>query len=290
MSRYIGIVLASHYIVSKGVKEVTPVEEGKLKGRVALVTGAGAGIGRDIAGLFAREGARIGINYFHNEAGARETLHLIRQAGSEGILLKADVSRTDLVKKMVDQVVEHFGTLDILVNNSGIGTSESPDRVLEITENDWDRVLDVNLKGVMLSSKHALKIMINKKSGSIINISSIRGLLGNPGLASYCASKAGVVLLSRQMAVEYASYGIRVNCICPGFIYTEMFASYIERQEEPDKARKIFKSMSPMNRIGKPEEIAKVALFFASDASSFITGAVLPVDGGYTAYGMRRIM
>ena len=191
---------------------------------------------------------------------------------------------------MTSRLVESFGSIDILVNNSGIGTAESPDRVADITEKDWDLVIGVNLKGVMLTSKYALKVMIKNGSGSIINISSIRGLLGNPALASYCASKGGVVLLTRQMAVEYATYGIRVNCICPGFIETEMFKKYLEKQENPLEAKRNFSEMSPMSRIGAPFEIANVALFFASDASSFITGAVLPVDGGYTAYGARKIL
>jgi NAD(P)-dependent dehydrogenase (short-subunit alcohol dehydrogenase family) len=262
----------------------------RLPEKIALVTGAGSGIGRAIAELFAREGTRVGVNYCHNREGAEETLRRVEAAGSEGLLLQADVAQETEVERMIGQLADHFGGIDVLVNNSGIGTSKSPDRVAEILEEDWDRVLAVNLKGVMLTCKHALPIMMRKAYGSIINISSIRGLLGNPTLASYCASKGGVVLLSKQMALDYARYGIRVNTICPGFVLTEMLEGYINKQDDPEAARINFASMSPLDRIGKPEEIASAAMFFASDASSFVTGTALPVDGGYTAYGMRDIL
>jgi len=263
---------------------------GRLEGKVALITGAGSGIGRAIALAFAREGARIGINYFHSAEGARETLAMVARIGAEGELLAADVAEESPVRNMVGQLVKRFGGLDILVCNSGIGTSSSPDRVAEIFEQDWDRVLEVNLKGAMLASKHALPVMARRGRGSIIFISSIRGLLGNPSLASYCASKGGEVLLAKQMALDYAKDGIRVNCICPGFILTEMLRGYIGKQADPEQARASFAAMSPMNRIGRPEEIAAAAVFFASDASSFVTGAALPVDGGYTAFGVRSIL
>jgi NAD(P)-dependent dehydrogenase (short-subunit alcohol dehydrogenase family) len=262
----------------------------RLDGKVALITGAGSGIGRATAVLFAREGARIGINYFRNGSGAARTLRLVQELGSEGLLLAADVSRASQVRRMVDRLVGRFRRLDILVNNSGIGAARSPDRVAEIAETDWDRVLDVNLKGAMLASKYALPVMIRQKSGSIVCISSIRGLAGYPTLAAYCASKGGEVLLAKQMALDYAAHGIRVNCICPGFVLTEMLRSYIEKQEDPEGARNAFEAMSPMNRVGRPEEIAAAALFLASDASSFVTGASLAVDGGYTASGARDVL
>jgi NAD(P)-dependent dehydrogenase (short-subunit alcohol dehydrogenase family) len=266
------------------------MDEKRLSGKVALITGAGSGIGKAIAVLFAREGARVGINYCHHEPGAAETLAQVRRAGSEGLALRADVSRSGEVEGMVRELEKAYGRIDVLVNNSGIGSEHSPDRVLEISERDWDRVLAVNLKGVMLACKLVLPVMIRQGSGTIVNISSIRGLAGNPSLASYCASKGGEVLLTREMALDYARYGIRVNCICPGFVLTEMLAGYIGRQADPQGAEKAFASMSPMNRIGRPEEIAFAALFLASEASSFITGAALPVDGGYLAYGARDIL
>ncbi len=262
----------------------------RLKGKVALVTGAGSGIGRAVAAVFAREGAAVGINYFRNEEGARETLRHIEISGAEGELLKADVSKPGDAESIVTQLKNRFGKIDILVNNSGIGSESTPDRVTEISLADWDRVMDVNLKGVMLTSKFVLPGMMERKQGTIINISSIRGLLGNPNLASYCASKGGVVLLTRETALDYAGFGIRVNCICPGFVNTEMFRGYIEKQEDPGLALKVFEEMSPLNRVGEPEEIAKAVLFFAGDASSFVTGTALPVDGGYTASGARSIL
>jgi NAD(P)-dependent dehydrogenase (short-subunit alcohol dehydrogenase family) len=257
---------------------------------VALITGAGSGIGRAIAALFAREGAWVGINFCHHERGAAETLAQVRAAGSEGLALKADVARSGEVEAMVRELERAWGRIDVLVNNSGIGAERSPDRVLEILEEDWDRVLAVNLKGVMLACKLVLPIMIRQGRGTIVNISSIRGLAGNPALASYCASKGAEVLLTRQMALDYARHGVRVNCICPGFVLTEMLAGYIGKQADPQGARKAFASMSPMNRIGRPEEIAFAALFLASEASSFITGAALPVDGGYLAFGARDLL
>jgi dihydroanticapsin dehydrogenase len=151
-------------------------------------------------------------------------------------------------------------------------------------------VLAVNLKGAMLTSRYAIPHMKKQGGGAIVNISSIRGLLGSPMLASYCASKGGMVLLTKQMAVEYGLDNIRVNCVCPGFTATEMFETYLGKLGDPEKARKGFAEMAPLERIGTPDEIAHCALFFASEQSSFVTGAALPVDGGYTANGIRDIV
>jgi NAD(P)-dependent dehydrogenase (short-subunit alcohol dehydrogenase family) len=265
-------------------------EEKRLAGQAALVTGAGSGIGRAIAVAFAREGARVGINYFRNEEGAARTLELVRGEGAEGVLVRADVSSAQEVADMVRELETRWQDLEVLVNNSGIGTSASPDRVAEIDEADWDRVLEVNLKGVMLACRAVLPGMMRRGSGAIVNISSIRGLLGNPSLASYCSSKGAVVLLTRSLALDYARYGVRVNCICPGFVGSEMLTGYIARQADPGAAAKAFAGMAPMNRIGRPEEIAAAAVFLASRASSFVTGAALPVDGGYTASGARDVL
>jgi NAD(P)-dependent dehydrogenase (short-subunit alcohol dehydrogenase family) len=257
---------------------------------VALVTGAGSGIGKAIAVAFAREGARVGINFFHNAQGAADTLERVRAEGGDGVLLRADVASAAEVAAMVRELEAGLRKIDVLVNNSGIGTSSCPDRVADMEEADWDRVLDVNLKGVMLVCRAVLPGMMRRGAGAIVNISSIRGLAGNPNLASYCASKGGEVLLTRSLALDYARYGVRVNCICPGFVGSEMLEGYLGRQQDPEAARKAFAAMAPMNRIGRPEEIAAAALFLASDASSFVTGAALPVDGGYTASGARDIL
>ena len=262
----------------------------RLEGKTALITGAGSGIGRATAVVFAREGAKVGINYSRNEKGALETLRLVEEAGSEGVILGADISDAGQTQSIVDELIKRFEKIDVLVNNSGIGSETTPDRVVDISLEDWNRVMDVNLTGVMLTSRYVLPGMIERREGSIINISSIRGLLGNPNLAAYSTSKGGVVLLSREMALDYARYGIRVNCICPGFVSTEMFKGYIARQDDPELALKTFREMSPMDKVGEPEEIAFTALFFAGEASSFVTGTALAVDGGYTASGARSIL
>jgi NAD(P)-dependent dehydrogenase (short-subunit alcohol dehydrogenase family) len=261
----------------------------RLIGKCALITGASSGIGSAVAEKFAREGAKIGINYSRNDEGAEETLRKVRSAGSEGFLLKGDISDPESARTMTEKLVNTFGSIDVLVNNSGIG-SGTPDRVTDIDQRDWDRVLAVNLTGAELMCKYVIPFMIKNGGGSIINVSSIRGLLGNPYLASYSTSKGGLVILTKQLACDYASEGIRVNCICPGFTGTEMFNGYLEKQDDPEGARNSFAAMAPLNRIGTPEEMADSVLFFASDNSSFITGVALPVDGGYTANGVREVL
>jgi NAD(P)-dependent dehydrogenase (short-subunit alcohol dehydrogenase family) len=262
----------------------------RLEGKVALVTGAGVGIGRSIALLFGSEGAKIGVNICQSLESGKSTVKEIERSGAEAMLLQADISVAREVEGMVSRLVSGYGKIDILVNNSGIGSQNSPDRVTDILEEDWDRVLNVNLKGVMLASKYVIPYMVEQKHGSILNISSIRGVLGNPNLAAYCSSKGAMVLLTRQMALDYARYNIRVNCICPGFVDTEMFRAYLKKQEDPKKSRKVFSEMTPLNRIGRPSEIACPALFLSSDTASFITGSVLVVDGGYTASGVRVVL
>lgn len=252
--------------------------EKRLADKVALVTGAGSGIGRAIAVSFAREGAWVGVNFFHDAEGAARTLELVLAEGTDGLLLQADVAEADQVAAVVRELEERWRRIDVLVNNSGID------------EADWDRVLAANLKGALLVSRAVLPGMMARNSGAIVNISSILGILGNPKLVSSYAYKGGEVLLTRQMALEYAPHGVRVNCICPGFVLTERLAGFISNQEDPAGAASAYAAMAPLNRIGRPEEIATAAIFLASGAASFITGAVLPVDGGFAAWGGRDIL
>ena len=261
----------------------------RLLNKTAFVTGAGSGIGRAIALLFSRHGANIGVNVFESLDKGKKTVQDIEKLGGRALLLPADISNPDEVSEAIVTLVDAFDGIDILVNNSGIGTSKTPDRVTDIDPEEWDRVFEVNLKGAMLASKYSIPHMRKRGGGKIVNIASIRGLLGNPMLASYCASKGGMVLLTKQMAVEYGLENIRVNCVCPGFTRTEMFEAYLGKQHNPAGAEKDFAEMAPLGRIATPDEIAFCALFFASEESSFITGAALPVDGGYCANGIRII-
>ncbi len=255
----------------------------RLDGKIALVTGAGTGIGRAIASLFARHGARIGVNVHKSVEGGQQTIRDISEQGGEAVLLPADITSPADVKEATERLVQTFGGIDILVNNSGIGTTRTSDRVTDIDEDEWDRVLEVNLKGAMLTSKFVIPHIRKRGGGKIVNISSIRGLLGNPVLASYCASKGGMVLLTKQMAVDYAADDIRVNCICPGTTETPMIDRLLGLEEDPEKTAQSIRTMHPLGRFAQPEEIARAMLFLASEEASFVTGAVLPVDGGYTA-------
>lgn len=270
------------------MNEMTNVK-GQLNGKKALITGAGVGIGKAIALRFAQEGAEIAVHVNRSRENGIKVVQEVQQHEGKAVLVQGDLTKKKEIENVVKKATSELGNIDILVYNSGIGTQHSSDMVHTITEEDWDNVLSVNLKAFVFLSQLLLPAMIQAGKGSIITISSIRGLLGNPVLASYCASKGGMVLLTKQMALDYAKYNIRVNCICPGFVDTEMFRFYLGKQADPEASRKIFANMAAMNRIGRPEEIAAPAVFFASDVSSFITGVALPVDGGYTANGVREI-
>jgi meso-butanediol dehydrogenase/(S,S)-butanediol dehydrogenase/diacetyl reductase len=246
-------------------KEITDL---RLEGKVALITGAGRGIGRATAILFAKNGAKIVVVDIDSNVG-EETVNLIKRAGGDAIFVKADVSKAADAEKAVRATIEKYGRLDILFNNAGI---ELEGRVEEMSESDWDKLICINLKSIFLCSKYAIPQMLKQGGGVIINTASITGFQGLGHEAAYCASKGGVIALTKAMAVEYAPYNIRVNCICPGPIATRLTSP---RQSI---IRKI-----PMGRLGKPEEIAYVALFLASDESSFVTGHALVADGGMTA-------
>ncbi len=250
----------------------------RLTGKVALVTGGAVGIGRAIAEAFLREGARVVIGDRDQEAGGRTQREL--QSLGEIRFVPGDVSRAEGARQMVERTVEAFGRLDVLVNNAGITLRAT---VVDTEEADWDRVLAVNLKGVYLCSKYAIPHMIRGGGGSIINIGSIASLIGLPENAAYNASKGGVLALTRNMALDYARYNIRVNAICPAMIMTPMLESFIRIQPDPEAYVRAVEEAIPLGRIGRPEDVAPAAVFLASDESRFITGSALMVDGGYTA-------
>lgn len=248
----------------------------RLEGKVAIVTGSNRGIGKGIAISLAREGCNVVINSYKEDEEARKTVEEIKNMGSDAVFLKANVTREIDVKDMVERAVKKFGKLDILVNNAGILVTGT---VTTLTEKDWNRQMDVNLKGVFLCSKYAVQQMLKQgKGGRIINISSIAGLVGFPGISAYCASKGGVTELTREVALDYAKYGITVNAIDPGVIVTDMTKAMLD---DPI-TRKMLLENTPVGRFGQPEDIGNAAVFLSLDESSFITGHNLVVDGGWT--------
>lgn len=239
----------------------------RLKGKVSIVTGAGSGIGRSTALLFAQEGSKVVVVDIANEKGL-ETVRAIKDKGDEAAFFKADVTKANEMRNMAEETIQNFGRIDILFNNAG-GWFEQHNLV-ETSEESWDKVMDVNLKGTFLCSKHMIPKMIQQGKGVIINMGSVDGLRGINEAASYCAAKAAVVNLTRNMALDYGKFNIRVNCICPGAIDTK---PGIDWSKAPSQ-------LSLFGRVGKPEEVAELALFLASDRSSYITGAIIIIDGG----------
>jgi NAD(P)-dependent dehydrogenase (short-subunit alcohol dehydrogenase family) len=247
---------------------------GQLEGKVAVITGAGSGVGRAAAHLFHQHGAKLvvaDISGAQNDTAA--------EIGTDLIPVQADVAQAADAETMINTAVDHFGRLDVLFNNAGIDGVLGP--IEECTLENFEHVIGVNLRGVFLGIKTALPVMKRQGSGSIVNTASVAGMVGMPMLGAYCASKGGVVQLTKAVAGEVAAQGIRVNALCPGAIDTPLLQKLTEIHPDLTSASDM---MTPMARRGRPEEIAQVALFLASDASSFVTGAAYPVDGGLTAW------
>jgi 3-oxoacyl-[acyl-carrier protein] reductase len=243
-----------------------------LEDKVAIVTGSARGIGRAIALELARQGADVVISDVE-EPQANSTAADIAKLGRRSIAVRCDVSNRDDVEALVQQTVKDFGKLDIFINNAGITRDTL---ALRMKEEQWSQVLDINLKGTFFGCQSAAKVMVKARKGKIVNVASVVGLTGNPGQANYSASKAGVVALTRTLAKELASRNINVNAIAPGFIETEMTGQI------PEKARAAWLEKIPLSRPGTPEDVARLVCFLCSSASDYITGQVIPIDGGMT--------
>ena len=252
---------------------------GQLDGKVALVTGGSSGIGRATALAFAREGAKLIIADRHADGG-HQTVHMITEQGGEATFVQVDVSRAAEVAAMISIAVETYGRLDCAHNNAGIG-SRPRAPLHECSEETWDRVLGVNLKGVWLCMKYEILQMLKQGGGTIVNTASIMGLVGSwSGTVAYNASKHGVVGLTKTAALEYARQNIRVNCVCPGYIHTPLIEDALT--SNPELEAQII-ARHPVGRMGRPEEIAAAVVWLCSDAASFVTGHTMTVDGGYVA-------
>jgi len=244
---------------------------GRFDGKSAIVTGASRGIGREIALLLAKEGARVAVNYSGSKDKADDVVKLITESGGEAFAIQADVSDADGVKNMVDKTMEMFGSIDILVNNAGITRDNL---LMRMKEDEWDDVIDINLKGVFLCTKGVTRQMMRQRAGRIVNVASIVGVSGNPGQANYVAAKAGVIGFTKTAAKELATRNINVNAVAPGFITTDMTDALSEEVKSQMLA------VIPLGKLGKPEDVARTVLFLLSEDANYITGQTIHVDGG----------
>ncbi len=247
---------------------------GELTGQVALVTGASRGIGAAIASRLARAGAKVAVNYHFSRDAAASVVDDIVADGGEALLLEGDVSQDSFAEAAVKQVLEHWQRIDILVNNAGINRDRL---LLRMTPDEWDEVLQVNLRGAFLCTKYVLPHLIKQHSGRVVNISSVVGISGNPGQANYAAAKAGLIGFTKAVAREVASRKVTINALAPGFITTGM------AEELPEDTRKQIMGRIPMGQFGTPEDVAEAALFLCTDGAAYITGQVLAIDGGLIA-------
>lgn len=243
----------------------------RLKGKIALVTGGGRGMGRAISLALAQEGAKVCVNYFHSKDAAEEVVKRIKENGGEAISYRADVSKLEEVNGMVEEVNKRFGRIDILINNAGLNIDKY---LMIMNEEEWDKVIDVNLKGAFNCSKAVSRIMIGQRSGNIVNISSVSAISGTAGQTNYSAAKGGMISFTKSLARELAPFGIRVNALAPGLIETEMV------KKMPKEMLDQVLEMTPLKRVGTPEEVARVVTFLVSDEAGYITGQVIRIDGG----------
>lgn len=244
---------------------------GRFDGKSAIVTGASRGIGREIALLLAKEGARVAVNYSGSKDKADDVVKSITESGGEAFAIQADVSDADGVKNMVDKTLEIFGSIDILVNNAGITRDNL---LMRMKEDEWDDVININLKGVFLCTKGVTRQMMRQRAGRIVNVASIVGVSGNPGQANYVAAKAGVIGFTKTAAKELASRNINVNAVAPGFITTDMTDALSE------EVKNQMLSVIPLGKLGRPEDVARTVLFLLSEDAVYITGQTIHVDGG----------
>lgn len=253
----------------------------RFEGRVALVTGASGGVGRAVAIQFAKEGAKVSICSRREKEG-QETLEMIKRVGGEGLFVQCDVAKSERVKIFFQKTTEVFGKIDYAVNNAAIiGPSLS---MIDYPEEEWDHIININLKGTWLCMKYEIPVMLKNRYGAIVNLSSVVGLVGDSvGAGPYTATKHGVIGLTKSAALEFAKKGIRINAICPGFIETPMIQLLIDNAEDPTQVRRQLEMAQPVDRMAAPEEIAAVAVWLCSDEASYLTGAAIPVDGGCTA-------
>jgi len=251
-----------------------------FKNKVVILTGAGSGIGATTARLFAREGAKVVIVEVDDKKGLSVQNDII-QEGFFAQFIQTDVSSRESVKRMVDSIIGEFGTIDILVNNAAIYFKGD---VLAFEESVFQRIIDVNVKGVLLCSQLVGRAMLQKRSGVIVNVASEAGLVAIPNQILYNLTKAAVISITKSCAVDFAEYDIRVNCVCPGTTYTPLVEEALRKEKEPEKTKKVLEEKRPLGRLGQPEEIATAILFLVSSHIDYATGAVLSVDGGYTVW------
>lgn len=243
----------------------------RFEGKAAIVTGASRGIGREIALQLAKEGAKVAVNYSGSKGKADEVVQLIKDAGGEAFAIQADVSNTDSVKNLVEKTIETYGSIDILVNNAGI---TKDNLLVRMKEDEWDDVININLKGVFLCTKGVTRQMMRQRAGKIVNVASIVGVSGNAGQANYVAAKAGVIGFTKTTAQELAARNINVNAVAPGFITTDMTDALDEDMKNQMLAN------IPLGKLGSPENVAKTVMFLLSDDAAYITGQTIHVDGG----------